>query len=46
MSHLFKKSEYLEFRTKYYTQIKKSLEQRIEYVSENLSDSLHPIEGL
>lgn len=36
MSHLFKKAEYIEFRGKYYVQIKKALEQKIEYVSENL----------
>ncbi len=29
MSHLFKKAEYIEFRTKYYAQIKKALEQKI-----------------
>lgn len=46
MSHLFKKAEYIQFRGKYYAQIKKALEQKIQYVSENLIDSLHPIEGL
>jgi hypothetical protein len=29
MSHLFKKTEYIDFRSKYYVQIKKSLEQKI-----------------
>lgn len=46
MAHLFKKTEYIDFRGKYYVQIKKSLEQKIEYVSETLGNSLHPIEGL
>ena len=46
MSHLFRKTEYIDFRSKYYVQIKKSLEQKIEYVSEALTDNLHPIEGL
>jgi hypothetical protein len=46
MSHLFKKTEYIDFRSKHYVQIKKALEQRIEYVSENLGENLHPVEGL
>lgn len=46
MSHLFKKAEYIDFRGKYYAQIKKVLEQRIQYAAENQIESLHPIEGL
>ena len=46
MAHLFNKTEYLEFRTKLYPQIKKSLELNIEYISSNLGGDLHPIEGL
>ena len=43
MSHLFKKTEYLDFTTKYCSQIKKSLELHIEQVVETLNDNLHPI---
>ncbi len=43
MSHLFKKTEYLDFTNKYCSQIKKSLELHIEQVVETLNDNLHPI---
>ncbi|CAM6006455.1 unnamed protein product [Sphagnum balticum] len=45
MAHLFNKTDYLDYRSKVYSNIKKSLEGRIEMLSDGLQTTLHPMEA-
>jgi uncharacterized protein YyaL (SSP411 family) len=45
MAHLFNKTEYYDYRTRVYSNIKKTLEAKVETLTEALHSQLHPMEG-
>jgi hypothetical protein len=45
MAHLFNKTEYYDYRSKVYSNFKKTLEGKIDYLmTENSALQLHPID--
>lgn len=46
MAHLFNKTDYFDYRARVYSNIKKTLETKVEQLTEGLSQAqLHPMES-
>jgi hypothetical protein len=45
MAHLFNKTEYYDYRSRVYTNVKKTLEAKIELLTDGLLPNLHPMDG-
>jgi len=44
MAHLFNKADYFDYRAKVYSGVKKTLETKVEQLTEGFYQSLHPMD--